>query len=261
MSNDLPEETRTAEKETLTKLSRTSRRGFAIWLAGMATGVLGVRWIANRAGEANIPWPLRRSLEFNEKMSQFVIGTGGLAPEFSPSEASEPRVNGRYGLVDEPIDINAWRLQVSNESGKSFNLTFADIQAMPYHEHITELKCIEGWSQIVRWGGCRLSELLEKTQLARPSQGAELYPYVALATKDGGYYVGLDTPSAMHPQTLLAFKMNDQPLTPGHGAPLRLVIPVKYGIKNIKAVASIKLGTQRPADYWAESGYDWFAGL
>jgi DMSO/TMAO reductase YedYZ molybdopterin-dependent catalytic subunit len=259
--NDSPGESIPADKETLGDLRRTSRRGFAIWLGGLAAGVFGVRWIATRPEEANIPWPLRRILELNEKVSQSLIGTGGLAPEFKPTDAGEPRVNGRYGLADDAMDMNTWRLQVRNEAGKLVELTFADIQALPFHEHITELKCIEGWSQVVHWGGCRLSDLLERTGLARPSPDAELYPYVGLATQDAAYYVGLDTPSAMHPQTLLAYKMNGQPLTPGHGAPLRLVIPVKYGIKNIKAVASIKLTTQRPADYWAERGYDWFAGL
>ena len=77
----------------------------------------------------------------------------------------------------------------------------------------------------------------------------------------GGYYVGLDLPSALHPQTLLAFELNGVPLTPEHGAPLRLVIPVKYGIKNIKQLGSIRFTADRPRDFWAERGYDWYAGL
>jgi DMSO/TMAO reductase YedYZ molybdopterin-dependent catalytic subunit len=65
----------------------------------------------------------------------------------------------------------------------------------------------------------------------------------------------------MHPQTLLAYEQNGKPLTDEHGSPLRLVIPVKYGIKNIKRVGRIEYTNDRPADYWAEEGYDWFAGL
>src|SRR5438445_25196 len=79
-------------------------------------------------------------------------------------------------------------------------------------------------------------------------------------TPDGGYYVGLDMESALHPQTLLCYEMNGQPLTLAHGAPLRLVIPVKYGIKNIKRIGTIRFTNQRPADYWAEQGYDWYSG-
>jgi DMSO/TMAO reductase YedYZ molybdopterin-dependent catalytic subunit len=54
--------------------------------------------------------------------------------------------------------------------------------------------------------------------------------------------------------------MNGQSLTPEHGAPLRLVIPVKYGIKNLKQVGTIRFTDERPPDYWAERGYDWYAG-
>ena len=65
----------------------------------------------------------------------------------------------------------------------------------------------------------------------------------------------------MHPQTLLAFEMNGENLRLKNGAPLRLVIPVKYGIKNIKRIGKIFFSDQRPPDYWAEQGYDWYAGL
>lgn len=83
---------------------------------------------------------------------------------------------------------------------------------------------------------------------------------MSLETPDGGYYVGLDMESALHPQTLLCYEMNGQPLSLEHGAPLRLVIPVKYGIKNIKRIGTIRYTDTRPADYWAERGYDWYAG-
>jgi DMSO/TMAO reductase YedYZ molybdopterin-dependent catalytic subunit len=67
--------------------------------------------------------------------------------------------------------------------------------------------------------------------------------------------------SALHPQTLLCYEMGGRPLTPEHGAPLRLVIPVKYGIKNLKQIGTIQFTDVRPADYWAQQGYDWYAGL
>jgi len=81
-----------------------------------------------------------------------------------------------------------------------------------------------------------------------------------MATPDGGYYVGLDSPSAFHPQTLLCYEMNGRRLSPNHGAPLRLVIPLKYGIKNIKKIGTIRFTDRRPDDYWAKLGYDYFAG-
>ena len=92
----------------------------------------------------------------------------------------------------------------------------------------------------------------------------DLVRYVAMETPDGGYYVGLDMASALHPQTLLCYEMNGKPLDEldeDHGAPLRLAIPVKYGIKNIKRIGTIRYTDDRPKDYWAEQGYDWYAGL
>ena len=75
------------------------------------------------------------------------------------------------------------------------------------------------------------------------------------------YYVGIDMPSALHPQTLLAYEMNGKTLEDRHGAPLRLVVPVKYGIKNIKRIGKIAYTNEQPADYWAEQGYDYYSGL
>lgn len=86
-------------------------------------------------------------------------------------------------------------------------------------------------------------------------------PYVGLETPYGEYYVSLDMESMLHPQTTLADKMNGAPLGPDHGEPLRLIIPIKYGIKNLKCIGKIFLSETRPPDYWAENGYDWYAGL
>ena len=82
-----------------------------------------------------------------------------------------------------------------------------------------------------------------------------------MQTPDKEYYVSLDMPGALHPQTLLAYEMNGAPLTDDHGAPLRLMTPVKYGIKNLKRIGRIEYTDKRPADYWAEQGYDYYAGL
>ncbi len=121
----------------------------------------------------------------------------------------------------------------------------------------------------MRWTGVRLADLAAHygtaTRTGRAGDletaGADLFRYVSISTPDRAYYVGLDIKSALHPQTLLCYAMDGRPLTPEHGAPLRLVIPVKYGIKNLKRIGSIRFTDERPADYWAERGYDWYAGL
>jgi DMSO/TMAO reductase YedYZ molybdopterin-dependent catalytic subunit len=89
----------------------------------------------------------------------------------------------------------------------------------------------------------------------------DLVRYVALETPDGGYYVGFDVPSAMHPQTLLCYEMGGKPLSMENGAPLRLVTTVKYGIKSVKRIDKIIFTDERPRDFWAERGYEWYAGL
>ncbi len=147
-------------------------------------------------------------------------------------------------------------------------LTLDDIRSLPRVEMTTELKCVEGWSTVVNWTGARFSDFINRFQPATRNGSApnvaeqpeNLLPYVSLVTPDGGYYVGWDMPSILHPQTLLAYEMNGAPLTLEHGAPLRLMSPTKYGIKQIKRIGRIAFTAERPADYWAERGYDWYAG-
>jgi len=147
-------------------------------------------------------------------------------------------------------------------------LTLNEIKQLPRVEMVTQLKCIEGWSVIVQWAGARLADLIAKYPPLTRSGDApdvlhrpdDLVGYVSLETPDSEYYIGIDMESALHPQTLLCYEMNGQPLSLKHGAPLRLVIPVKYGIKNIKRIGKITYTDKRPTDYWAERGYDWYSG-
>jgi DMSO/TMAO reductase YedYZ molybdopterin-dependent catalytic subunit len=250
------------------RLHRLSRRGFA-WggLAALA-GFAGWRWLVTRSEEDGLPWPLRRVLEFNERLARGIYRTSRLSPEFPRASAGMPRVNGTIGL-ESGLDLSAWRLQVAGAAGPQAprSFTLDDIKALPRVEMTTELRCIEGWSEVVHWAGARLADLAAVTGLATRSgrhaesiQAGDLLDYAALETPDREYYVGLDMASALHPQTLLCYEMDGRPLTPEHGAPLRLVIPVKYGIKNLKRIGTIRFTDTRPADYWAERGYDWYSG-
>ena len=84
---------------------------------------------------------------------------------------------------------------------------------------------------------------------------------MGLLTPDEEYYVGIDMPSALHPQTILCYEHNGKPLSPEHGHPLRLIIPVKYGIKSLKRIGTMFFDNDKPDDYWAERGYDYYSGL
>ncbi len=139
-------------------------------------------------------------------------------------------------------------------------LTLADIQKLPRREMVTQFKCIEGWSQIVEWQGARFSDFIQAYPPAQNPDGS-LPKYAAMETSEGDFFSGYDMESLMHPQTLLCYEMGGQPLTPGHGAPLRLAMPLKYGYKQIKQIARIEYTNQRPDDYWATQGYDWYGGL
>jgi DMSO/TMAO reductase YedYZ molybdopterin-dependent catalytic subunit len=247
------------------RLRRLSRRGFAVAGAAALTGLAGWQWLVTRSEEDGLPWPFRRVLGLNERLAWAAFSTARRAPEFRRSAAREPRVNGQVG-IDPTLDPPAWRLRVIGPSGEggALRLRLEEIKALPRVEMTTELKCIEGWSTVVHWAGARLVDLAALTGLAtrrgRGNEPGDLLRYAALETPDAAYYVGLDMASALHPQTLLCYEMGGRPLSPEHGAPLRLVIPVKYGIKNLKRVGTIRFTDHRPADYWAERGYDWYAG-
>jgi hypothetical protein len=148
-------------------------------------------------------------------------------------------------------------------------LTMADVKKLPRVEMVTEFKCIEGWSEIVAWAGIRMRDFLAAFP-PRKGSGNQFDPtehptgvpqYVGFETPDGQYYTGIERRVALHPQTLLAYELNGQPLTPDHGAPLRLVTPLKYGIKQLKQIGRVTYTDMRPHDYWHEQGYDYNAGL
>jgi hypothetical protein len=243
------------------RLSQLSRRGFTVGGAAALSGLAGWQWLVTRSDEDGLPWPFRRVLSLNESLARAAFRSSSAAPEFRRPEAREPRVNGQIG-IDPTIDRAFWRLRVigpPGADGAQF-LRLEEIKALPRVEMTTELKCIEGWSVVVHWAGARLADLASRTDLAKRDRAGDFLQYVALATPDAAYYVGLDMASALHPQTLLCYEMNGEPLTPDHGAPLRLVIPVKYGIKNLKQIGTIQFTDRRPADYWAERGYDWYSG-
>jgi hypothetical protein len=139
-------------------------------------------------------------------------------------------------------------------------LTMADVLKLPRHELVTQFKCIEGWSEIVHWGGVRLADFIAAYPPAKNAQGQEP-KYVYMETPDGDYYCGFHLNECRHPQSLLVTEMAGGPLPAWHGAPLRLHMPIKYGYKQIKRIGLIAYTDERPDDYWTKLGYDWYAGI
>ena len=262
-----------AEAAALQAAAARSRRSFLVTGALGVAGIFGWRWLVNAPAVDGIPGPLRKVLEFNANLTNGYYRNTRLAPEFARSRARNIRFNGSVGLGDE-LDPGAWRLRVlgyapAGAAARTQEFTLAQIKALPRTEMTTEFKCVEGWSTVVSWAGVRLADFLKQYPLATrsgqpiadPSQPpADAAKYVGMQTPDETYFVGLEMESALHPQTLLCYEMNGQLLSSAHGAPLRLVTPLKYGIKQIKRIGTIAFTDARPDDYWAKRGYDWHAG-
>jgi DMSO/TMAO reductase YedYZ molybdopterin-dependent catalytic subunit len=236
-----------------------TRRGFIRGGVATAAGFLGWKWLRSQPDADGIPWPLRQFHRLNEWVWSSTYSNSRLAPEFPAAAAGEPKENGRLGVPDNTAP-GAWRLIVSQPGAADRTFSLRDLAGLPRVEMTTELKCVEGWSQVATWSGVRLADFLAAHGLGRRS-GNDWYPYVFLATPDGEYYVGLDTPSALHPQTLLCDQLNGEPLSEIHGGPLRVVLTVKYGFKSLKWLGRIRFQEERSPDYWGEQGYDWYAGL
>jgi DMSO/TMAO reductase YedYZ molybdopterin-dependent catalytic subunit len=131
------------------------------------------------------------------------------------------------------------------------------------HEQITRLVCVEGWSAVAWWAGLTFDHLLRAYPPASSAKWVRVESSVNLDASGNPdpYFMSLDLATARHPQTLLATHLNGQPLTVEHGAPLRLLVPVKLGLKNVKAITKLTYVTQEPRDYWAERGYSYFDGI
>jgi DMSO/TMAO reductase YedYZ molybdopterin-dependent catalytic subunit len=149
----------------------------------------------------------------------------------------------------------AWSLEVAGAVRQPTRFTMAMLQSLPRVTYTVKHHCVEGWTAIATWTGAPLSSVAAMVQ---PADGAR---FVRFDSFDKDYYNGWDMASAMHPQTILAYAYNDQPLMPDHGAPVRLYSPIKLGYKLTKYLRSITFTERRPGGYWEDQGYPWFGGV
>jgi DMSO/TMAO reductase YedYZ molybdopterin-dependent catalytic subunit len=212
-------------------------------------------------GEKNneAPIVLRDSFEWNQKIWSRITSIKHLSvKKRHPTKGLGPRVNGDIGLKT-PAELKNYVVEVIS-GNKSFQLPLAAFRAGEKADYSTDFRCIEGWSEEMSYSGMRFSDFMKFYDIGKKADGS-YYAYVGLETPDHEYYVSIDMESMLHPQTVLAYEMNEMPLSADNGAPLRLMIPVKYGIKNLKRIGKIFFTDTRPRDYWAERGYDWYAGF
>ncbi len=239
------------------QLKRKTIFSFSVFILMIVFAILGWKWLHKQPADDNIIKPLRTVLNFNESFFSNFFSNRHLAKTFPLSAAAHHvRVNGDDGLSND-FDAANWKLKVVKTAGDTLSVSLDELKTLPKTEIVFDFKCIEGWSQVSHWGGVKFSDFAQKYNLSAQTK----MNYVGLKTPDNGYYVGIDMPAIMHPQTLLCYEMNGKPLPMNQGYPLRLIIPVKYGIKHLKRIGTIFFSNERPPDFWFERGYDYYSGL
>ena len=218
----------------------------------------------------------RKILFSGEKMNQglqrALTNRDALAPEFRPDQMS-PRFRTNGTRNPNTPDYNAqaaarfadWRLQVQGLVARPLSLSMADIRQLPARTQITRHDCVEGWSAIGKWGGPQLSTVLDAAGL---SDRARYIVFTCADLYNGApYYESIDLVDARHPQTILAWMMNDALLDIGHGAPLRLRVERQLGYKHAKYIMRIEIVDSFSSigagngGYWEDRGYEWYAGI
>ena len=253
-----------------------NRRG---WLqAGLASAgalVLGAcdRITANPKGIAF----LQSAEGLTRRAQRLLIDRKALAREFSPADiSSDFRANGSIDPTDDDyVALKAkgfadYRLVIDGLVEKPLSLSLADLRAQTARTQITRHDCVEGWSSIAKWTGARLGPLLDQAVLKKDARYLVFHCGDTLEqTLDGSgqYYESIDLIVAYHPQTILAYAMNDRVLPVAHGAPLRLRVERQLGYKQakyimrIEAVADYKHLGRGNGGFWEDRGYEWYAGI
>ncbi|HVP85038.1 MAG TPA: molybdopterin-binding protein [Rhizomicrobium sp.] len=220
---------------------------------------------------------LKKGADLTYKVQRLIAGRNSLAPEFSPADIAPVfRANGT--LDPDTDDYNAhvannfrnWRIKVGGLVEHPFELSMAQLRAMPSRTQITRHDCVEGWSCIGEWTGAPLRQILAKAQ---PKENAR---YVVFHCADDMssdeddeqlYYESLDLVEATHPQTILAYNLNGKPLPVANGAPVRLRAERQLGYKMAKYVNGIELVESFAhirggnGGYWEDQGYTWWGGI
>jgi sulfoxide reductase catalytic subunit YedY len=179
--------------------------------------------------------------------------------------------------LSQGFKVNPWQLTISGECDNPITLDYDDLTKMfPLEERIYRLRCVEAWSMVVPWIGFSLATLLAKVSpnskanyvMFETLHDPEQMPGQANRRLGGGiqypYVEGLRLDEAMNPLTLMSVGLYGKTLPPQNGAPIRLVVPWKYGFKSIKSIVGIKLMSRKPATTWqqlAPKEYGFYANV
>ena len=209
----------------------------------------------------------------HRSLQRVITNRNALAREFSPEDMSPRfRSNGTRNPGTPAYQALAenrfadWRLRVDGLVARPLSVSLADLRAMPQRAQITRHDCVEGWSAIGKWQGPKLSAILDAAGLRDSAR--YLVFHCADSLRGGAYYESVDLIDAFHPQTIMAWAMNDRILPIAHGAPVRLRVERQLGYKHAKyvmrveAVASLDGIGRGKGGYWEDvADYEWYAGI
>jgi DMSO/TMAO reductase YedYZ molybdopterin-dependent catalytic subunit len=258
-----------------TRLHQLTRRDVLLFGAGALAALAGAGFLLpqNTLGRLGIrgkmkspgkEWFLNQALRIDDGVAEALYSGNRMVPTYNKSQITDLKIN-YNGATPDPGYISGWNLTLDGlASGSTISLDIRNLMTrFSIHEQITRLVCVEGWSAIAWWAGLRFDDLLRTYPPMSQARWASVESSVNLDASGNPdpYFVSLDLATACHPQTLLATHFNGQPLTVEHGAPLRLLVPVKLGLKNVKAITKIAYSAEEPKDYWGERGYSRYDGI
>jgi DMSO/TMAO reductase YedYZ molybdopterin-dependent catalytic subunit len=210
----------------------------------------------------------QRLLESRQSLAQ-EYSEADISPKFRANGSTDPdspayKKQAEAGFKD-------WRLDVGGLVDHPGQLSLADLRAMPSRTQITRHDCVEGWSCIGQWKGVPLAAVLQRAGLRPNTKYIVFYCADTLGDSEGAasnqYYESIDLNDAFHPQTILAYEMNGAPLKVPYGAPLRVRIERQLGYKMAKYIMKIDAVENYDnisggnGSYWADRGYEWYAGI
>jgi DMSO/TMAO reductase YedYZ molybdopterin-dependent catalytic subunit len=221
------------------------------------------------------PGVLESAEKLTEAAHHLLVPRRAMAQEFSEADLSPAfRSNGTAMPADPGYaalaagGFAAYRLEIGGLVERPASLSLSELRALPSRTQITRHDCVEGWSAIGKWKGARLAAVLAAVR-PQPRARFVVFHCADPMGSDGAspYYESIDMEDAVHPQTLLAYELNDRTLPIPNGAPVRLRVERQLGYKHAKYVMRMELVESfarirgGKGGYWEDQGYEWWAGI
>ena len=222
---------------------------------GLSLGALALLSGCELTADDGVQRMLTSMSRWNDRAQGWLFNPNKLAPEYPESAITKPFPFNAFYSEDEiePVDANGYNLELAGMIREKKPWTLPELYALPQTSQVTRHICVEGWSAIGKWSGVRFSTFLERIGADTTAK------YVGFKCADN-YYSSIDMATALHPQTLLAFRFADQILPPKYGFPMKLRIPTKLGFKNPKHIMAMFVTNTYPGGYWEDKGYNWYSG-